>query len=898
MKNPQDPAAPRASRAKAASTTPAAPRAKAAPVLATLSSEVVYQQFADNPGKVLAYRQLSRRLGITTKTQREELFAILKDLRTADRLELLQNDEYRLANPTDLQQAASPAKGRKTAKKESPAAVLPEEEFGQDPIIHRRRSAGFDHVGDGPDHRPQRDANTIIGTVSLATPRFAFVVREDGAGDDIRVFTDQLRYALDGDLVRVRLRGMRDGRETGDVVEVLKRQRLEVVGRLQLHGSIGFVKPDSRKAYFDVMVPPDGLADSRNGDKVLVRISEFPNHEGQGRNPVGSIVRNFGAAGQNEAEINAIMAEFGLPFEFPSAVEEEAEGISTKITKAEIAKRRDFRKITTFTIDPADAKDFDDALSLRQLENGHYEIGVHIADVTHYVRLGTELEREGKSRATSVYLVDRVIPMLPENLSNGLCSLRPNEDKLTFSAVFEIDEKGKLHESWFGKTVIHSDRRFSYEEAQERIETGEGDYADDVNLLNRLAKKLSAERFRKGAISFETQEVKFKLGEDGTPLGVYVKERKDAHKLIEEFMLLANKGVAEYVFNKKKTKPRLTMVYRTHDAPDPDRLENFAMFAQKFGHTLNLSNPKKVSTELNKLSTEVVGRPEQNVIQGLAIRSMSKAIYTTEPLGHFGLAFAHYSHFTSPIRRYPDMMAHRLLEHYLEGGKNVDAEPVEEECKHSSAREKLAANAERASIKYKQVEYIGKHIGEQFTGVVSGLTERGIYVEIEANKCEGMVRISDIPGDTFELDKENYRIVGRGSKRIIQFGDEMQVVVTSANLLDRTIDMELVDDRPEHIKQRERTEREASRGGGRGGRGNSGGYKGGNGGNGSGRPSGGGGNSRSGGNSRGGGRPGGNGGGSNRSSGGDGSNSNGSPDGSSSGSRSGGSGRSGGKRRR
>jgi ribonuclease R len=839
MKNPQDPtghgsAAPRAARAKAA---PAAPVA-ALNTPAGLSQDLVYRQFADNPGKVLAYRQLSRRLGITTKDQREELFAHLKQLKQAGRLELLQNDEYRLANPTDLQVAAGAPKARKTAKKAAPVAAAEpslEEEFGQDPIIHRRRAAGFDHVGDGPDRRPQRDANTVLGTVSLATSRFAFVVREDGLGDDIRVFTDQLRYALDGDLVRVRLRGLRDGRLTGDVVEVLKRQRSEVVGRLQLNGSIGFVKPDSRKAYFDVMVPPGELGDARSGDKVLVRITEFPDQDSQGRSPVGTIARNFGAAGQNEAEINAIMAEFGLPFEFPSAVEEEADAIPTEVTKEEIAKRRDFRHITTFTIDPADAKDFDDALSIRQLDNEHWEVGVHIADVTHYVRLGTELEREGKSRATSVYLVDRVIPMLPENLSNGLCSLRPNEDKLTFSAVFELDEKGKLYDSWFGKTVIHSDRRFSYEDAQERIETNEGDYAMEVNLLNRLAKKLSAERFRKGAISFETQEVKFKLGEDGKPLGVYVKERKDAHKLIEEFMLLANKRVAEFVFGLKKTKPRFTMVYRTHDAPDPDRLENFAMFAQKFGYNLNLSNPKKVSTELNKLSEGVVGKPEQNVIQGLAIRSMSKAIYTTEPLGHFGLAFAHYSHFTSPIRRYPDMMAHRLLEYYLNGGKNAAVEPVEEACKHSSAREKLAANAERASIKYKQVEYIGAHIGEQFTGVVSGLTERGIYIEIEANKCEGMVRISDIPGDTFELDKENYRIVGRGSKRIIQFGDELQVIVTSANLLDRTIDMELVDNRPESVKLRERTEREAGRGGrsARNGGGNSkggSGYKGGSGG--------------------------------------------------------------------
>jgi ribonuclease R len=523
------------------------------------------------------------------------------------------------------------------------------------------------------------------------------------------------------------------------------------------------------------------------------------------------VTRNFGPAGGNEAEINAIMAEFGLPFEFPASVEEESESISDLISPEEIARRSDFRGVTTFTIDPADAKDFDDALSIRSLDNGHWEVGVHIADVTHYVRLGTELEREAKHRATSVYLVDRVIPMLPERLSNGLCSLRPNEDKLTFSAVFELDENGKLYNSWFGKTIIHSDRRFAYEEAQERIETKEGDYAEEINVLNDMAKKICAARFRNGAISFETQEVKFRLDENGKPQGVYVKERKDAHRMIEEFMLLANRKVAEFVFDKKKTKPRLTMVYRAHDAPEADRLENFAIFAKKFGYNLNLNNPKKLSTELNDLSEAVVGKPEQNVIQGLAIRTMAKAVYTTEPLGHFGLAFAHYSHFTSPIRRYPDMMAHRLLEHYLNGGKNVEAEPVEEECKHSSAREKLAANAERASIKYKQVEFMTAEIGNVFKGVVSGFNERGMYVEIEENKCEGMVRLSDIPGDTFELDKDNYRIVGRGSKRIIQFGDVMEVVVKSANLLDRTIDFELVDNRPDAEKRRDAEERKARR---------------------------------------------------------------------------------------
>ncbi len=782
------------------------------PEPAPITQELVLRAFTDNPDKVLAYRQLSRRLGVTTKQQREEIFGHLKQLRQQGAIALLQNDEYRLADASAAAAADKPAKGKKTAKAPAarpPAARPVETEFGQDPIVHRRREAGFDYVGD--DTRPSRDANTVIGTVDLATPNFAFVVPEGvGKGsDDIRVFTDQLKFALQGDVVRVRLRGSRDGRPVGDVVEVLKRQRPEVVGRLQVQGTLGFVKPDNRKVYFDVFVPPHALGEARNGDKVLVRITEFP--EDSHRQPVGEVMRNFGQAGGNEAEINAIMAEFGLPFEFPQEVEVESEAIADTIPEEEIAHRRDFRGVTTFTIDPADAKDFDDALSIEKLENGNWEIGVHIADVTHYVRPGTELEREGKHRATSVYLVDRVIPMLPERLSNGLCSLRPNEDKLTFSAVFELDEKGKLYESWFGKTIIHSDRRFSYEDAQERIETGEGDYSFEVNMLNGIAKQLHAQRFKQGAISFETQEVKFRLAPDGKPLGVYVKERKDAHKLIEEFMLLANRKVAEFVFNLKKTKPRFTMVYRTHDAPEPERLQNFALFAQKFGYTLKLDNPKKVSTELNTLSEEVMGKPEQNVLQGLAIRTMSKAIYTTEPLGHFGLAFAHYSHFTSPIRRYPDMMAHRLLEHYLEGGKNVPVEPVEEECKHSSAREKLAANAERASIKFKQVEFMADEVGNVFKGVVSGLTERGMYIEIESNKCEGMVRLSDIPGDTFELDKDNYRIVGRGSKRIIQFGDELEVVVKSANLLDRTIDFDLVDNRPADVKRREAEEKKAQR---------------------------------------------------------------------------------------
>ncbi|WP_019948754.1 ribonuclease R [Hymenobacter aerophilus] len=832
MKQPSQPA-PRASRAKASATESAA---AAAPI----SQDQIMRIFRDNPGKVLTYRQLSRRLGVTTKDQREVVFAHLRELRQENQLLLIQNDEYRLTDEAQAALAAAPKGRRKGAKKgeaddepEAPAAPVTEpgelpagkrlprggrvveSEFGQGPMVHRRREAGFDFADaddpQAPRRRRESGGDTIVGTVALATDKYAFVISEE-TENDVRVFTDRLQFAMQGDTVRLRLRGSRDGRPVGDVVEVLDRKRPEVVGRIQIRDHVAFVKPDNRKLYFDVYVSHDDLNDAQNGDKVLVHVTEFP-EDGSDRSPAGVVVRSFGQAGGNEAEINAIMAEFGLPFEFPAEVEAEAQAMSDTISEEEIARRRDFRDVTTFTIDPADAKDFDDALSIQQLENGHWEIGVHIADVTHYVRLDTALENESRTRATSVYLVDRVIPMLPEHLSNGLCSLRPNEDKLTFSAVFELDENGKLYSTWLGKTIIHSDRRFAYEDAQERIEGLESDYTQEVQLMNRIAKKLCAARFRQGAISFETQEVKFRLDENGKPLGVFVKERKDAHKMIEEFMLLANRKVAEFVFKLKKTKPRLTMVYRVHDSPDPERLQNFALFAKKFGYQLDLKNVQKLSTELNDLSTEVVGRPEQNVLQTLAIRTMAKATYTTDPRGHFGLAFEHYSHFTSPIRRYPDMMAHRLLEHYLEGGKNVDPEPVEEECKHSSEREKLAASAERASIKFKQVEFLQDHIGEQFTGVVSGLTEWGMYVEIAENKCEGMIRISDIPGDYFELDKDNYRLVGQRSKRIIQFGDELQVEVKAVNLLDRTIDFALVDDRPDAVKQREQQERRENGGG-------------------------------------------------------------------------------------
>ncbi|WP_078063314.1 ribonuclease R [Solirubrum puertoriconensis] len=781
------------------SRDPARRRDAAAP--APLSKTQVFRIFSENPGKVFSYRQISRRLGVVSKEQREEVFHYLKDLKRSGHIALLQNDDYRLVELpgrsfNERPDNDKPARDRGPKRgKFDPGFVA---ELGEEPVTHRRRTPGFDFPGTTDrTHRPgnyrHRESGfggqEITGTVDLANNKYAYIVSEE-LSEDLRVYTDRLGFALDGDTVRVRLGKARDGRPSGDVVEVVERRKEEVVGRLMMQAGFGFVQPDNKRIYFDVFVPGHAFADAKNGDKVLVKITEWPDEFG--RQPVGEVLRSFGAAGEHEAEIHAIMAEFGLPFEFPEEVEREANEIPANISAEEIAKRRDFRDITTFTIDPVDAKDFDDALSLRKLENGNWEVGVHIADVTHYVLPGTRLEKEAHWRATSVYLVDRTIPMLPERLSNGLCSLRPHEDKLTFSAVFELDEQGKLYDAWFGRTVIHSDRRFTYEEAQERIESGEGDFADEINLLNRIAHQLQAARFRKGAISFEAPEVKFKLDEHGKPVGVYVKERKDAHKLIEEFMLLANRKVAEFVYRLKKTKPRFTMVYRTHNAPDPERLENFAQFARQFGYDLNLGEEANVSKELNKLTAEVEGKPEQSVIQALAVRSMAKAIYTTEALGHFGLAFDHYSHFTSPIRRYPDMMAHRLLEHYLQGGKNVDAEELEEDCKHSSEREKRAAQAERASIKYKQVEFMAEHVGEEFTGVVSGLTEWGLYVEMGETKSEGMARLADIQEDFFELDKENLRIIGRNTGRIIRFGDEVRVIIKAANLLDRTIDLELV----------------------------------------------------------------------------------------------------------
>lgn len=632
----------------------------------------------------------------------------------------------------------------------------------------------------------ESNKESIEGVVDYVNARFAFIVTAEESQADIWISKDNLLGALDDDTVRVVLSPRKHGKHPeGKVVEIIERYRDEFVGRLEMSARYGFVIPDFKKMFHDIFIKIDDLNGAKHNDKVLVKITSWP---GPNKKPEGIVTRSLGKAGEHNAEIHSIMAEFGLPFEFPDKIEQQAEEISEVISSKEIKARKDFRKVTTFTIDPFDAKDFDDAISLQTLANGNVEVGIHIADVTHYVKPNTILEEEAVHRATSVYLVDRTIPMLPERLSNGLCSLRPNEEKLTFSAVFELDKQGNVKSEWFGRTITYSDRRFTYEEAQERIESGEGDFAKEINQLNDLAHLIRDQRFKNGAMNFETVEVKFKLAEDGTPLGIVPKERKDAHKLVEEFMLMANKKVAEFIYKKGKGKMPLSFVYRSHDNPDPEKLETFSVFARKFGYEMDIER-KGVSQSMNKLVDDVEGKPEQNVLQQLAIRTMAKAKYTAEEKGHFGLAFPHYTHFTSPIRRYPDMMVHRLLQHYLDGGKSEDKEEIEKLCLHASEREKRAANAERASIKYKQVEFMSNVEDKDFAGIVSGVTEWGVFVEITETKCEGLVRMMDLNDDFYEFDAQNFRIFGKRNKRMITLGDDVSVRVKGTDIDRRTIDL-------------------------------------------------------------------------------------------------------------
>ncbi|MEP6613355.1 MAG: ribonuclease R [Mucilaginibacter sp.] len=632
----------------------------------------------------------------------------------------------------------------------------------------------------------------IEGKVDLTTDGSAFIITDDEFESDIFVAPRKLRTALNGDRVKVYVYAKSRGKnKEGEVIEILQRAKMEFTGIVKLSERYAFFIPDDRKMMHDIFIPMSELNGAKNGIKAVAEITDWPV---DAKNPIGRIKHILGTQGENDTEMNAILAEYGFPLAFPAEVEHDSEEISDVITQEEIAKRRDFRDVTTFTIDPFDAKDFDDALSYRVLENGNYEVGVHIADVSHYIMPDSALDKEALDRATSVYLVDRVIPMLPERLSNGLCSLRPKEDKLCFAAVFEMDEDANVINQWFGKTVIHSDRRFTYEEVQEVIENKTGDFDQEILKLNALAYKLRERKFKNGAISFETTEVKFKLDETGKPTGVYVKERKDAHKLIEDFMLLANRKVAEHVSKMGKGKHKYTFVYRVHDTPKPDALANFAQFAAKFGYRINTKSDKETAKSLNYLMEDVEGKKEQNVLTQLAIRSMAKAIYTTKSSSHYGLAFDHYTHFTSPIRRYPDVMVHRLLFHYLNGGQSANEEHYEKLCQHSSQMEKKAADAERASVKYKQAEYLRDQVGNIFSGVISGVTEWGMYVEIIENKCEGMIRLRDISDDFYTLDEKNYAIIGQRKKKVYQLGDEVKIRVKNVDLTKKQIDFSLVQD--------------------------------------------------------------------------------------------------------
>lgn len=663
-------------------------------------------------------------------------------------------------------------------------------------------------VSPGKYKSPQRTSEATGVFVRRSNGKNSVITDTDG--EAIFIAERNSMHALNGDKVRINIAARRRGQETeAEVVEIIEKKEQTFIGTLKVDKYFGYLLTDSKYLATDIFIPKSKLKGGKTGDKAVVRITEWRDDS---KNPAGEVLDILGTAGENNAEIHAILAEFGLPYKYPVAVEKAADKIDAGITDEVVASRLDMRDVLTFTIDPADAKDFDDALSFRQLPGGTYEVGVHIADVTHYVQPDTIIDREAQKRATSVYLVDRVVPMLPEHLCNGICSLRPDEEKLAFSVIFEMTPDARVLNSRIARTVIKSDRRFSYEEAQSVIETGMGDCVEAITTLDGLAKILRKERYEDGSVDFDRAEVKFDITPEGKPTGVYFKVSKDANKLIEEFMLLANRTVAAFVGkNKDKRKKAKAFVYRVHDQPDAQRLADLAAIARNFGYKVkSAGTPREINRSINKMLTEVKGRGEENYLATLAIRSMAKAVYSTENIGHYGLGFEYYTHFTSPIRRYPDMMVHRLLERYMAGGRSVNVQKLEDQCKHSSEMEQLAANAERASIKYKQVEYMQDHLGETFSGIISGVTEWGLYVELNDNLCEGLVPMRDLADDFYDFDEKNHCLVGRRHNNRYRLGDNVDIRVARADLEKKQLDFVLVDDKGNDMRGDDHMGRKAS----------------------------------------------------------------------------------------